>query len=277
MSRGCRSPWHRAEGSRGVLSPSDLHWAAPTRGLGARWGCLQGTISPLPIRGPLSGRSCAGRALPSLALDLPGVSSLGPTARAHVPHEASPVPSLSAGVARARARAPVCGADGGARHPRCRFMALRNSFHLCASSIGPAPSPHPPSLPALGRCLPLCLCSARRHAAPFGRPRAEGPGPWQRGGSVLSVQTGQCCGVAEPHGPTASWWGWEVGEGAFAGPRCWVSALPWGGCTWPRGSGARLGAGGEDASPTALAGCSLLCCTRQERLWPGGGRDLQLH
>lgn len=148
---------------------------------------LQGTVSTLPFSRLFSGLTSPGRAFRPCTPELPGISSLPPVARVNVPYRQllpvliSPAPSPSAGITPARASAPACGADGGARRPRGRFMVIRNSFHVCASSIGPAPSPHALSLPGLGLCLCLCLRSAWYAAARPGRPlpdsdpKAEGP------------------------------------------------------------------------------------------------------
>lgn len=210
---------------------------------------LQDTISTLPFSGPCSGLTSRARVFPPHTPELPRISSLLPAAGANIPCRellpvlASPAPSPSAGVAPARASAPACGADGGARHPRGRFMVIRNRFHVCASSIGPAPSPHAMSLPGLGPCLRLCLCP-RRHMADCSRPgcplpdsdpKAEGspPGgeqqpqsyPCQLGRLRVRSAVTQCwacrwagaaAGLNSP-GPAASWPGSAVGARALAG------------------------------------------------------------
>lgn len=85
-------------------------------------------------------------------------------------------PSLSAGITPTRASSPTCGADEGARRPRGRFMVIRNSFHVCEGSTGPAPFPHPLSLPDLGQCLVLCLCGAWHAVAQISHQRPQSQG-----------------------------------------------------------------------------------------------------
>lgn len=120
---------------------------------------LQGTISTPPFSRPCSSSTSPGRVFPPRTTELPGISSLPPMAIANIPYRqtapAHPCLAHPFPICRRRSRqsrAPACRADGGARHSRSGFMVIRNSFHVCANSNGPAPSPHPSLLSGLGLC-----------------------------------------------------------------------------------------------------------------------------
>lgn len=68
----------KEKAAEGCSAPRTCTGQLPPAALGARWRCLQGTISPLPIRGPFSGWSCAGRAL-SLARTQPAWGFIPPS------------------------------------------------------------------------------------------------------------------------------------------------------------------------------------------------------